>query len=231
LRGDLDWGSVSTLSTTTSRCSASCPSGRCVLRYPGGGNGKQRDMARPRRAPPDQPSGGTTRALLFSPPQSSPLPPPSAAAAADAVLGSLLPGGRPRGPCAGGSHPRRRRRRRNRGGSGRAPRRSEGEGRIRPPPDRAGSESGFRCDLSPQRWFRFSFCVPLSAVSPLSCVCRVGFGWWSRVAEGRTEGGGRKETQERRPGAGIYSRSCWVGGPTWKRKPMVDMAHGGVVLL
>jgi hypothetical protein len=144
--GDLDWGSVSTLSTTTSRCSASCPSGRCVLRYPGGGNGKQRDMARPRRAPPDQPSGGTTRALLFCPPQSSPLPPPSAAAGA--VLGSLLPGGRPRGPCAGGSHPRRRRRR-NRGGSGRAPRRSEREGRIRPPPDRAGSESGFRCDLPP----------------------------------------------------------------------------------
>jgi hypothetical protein len=100
----------------SSRCGASWASGRVVLSYPGGGNGKQRDMARAPPArdhpPPAPPSTSRRRRLL----RLLLVPVPSLllmvmlavvlGAVGDASL--LARQGAPQ-PCPPASHPRRNR--------------------------------------------------------------------------------------------------------------------------
>jgi hypothetical protein len=91
------------------RCEASWPSGRAVLAYPGGGNGKQRDMARPPRASdhPPTPAAASSSSLTTAPLRLKATGPPPPAA-----TGSLVLRQEPPQACPPASHARLRRRNR-----------------------------------------------------------------------------------------------------------------------
>lgn len=217
------------VSTFSSRCEASWPSGRAVFSYPGGGNGKQRDMARPPRAPdhpPPPPSSASghhhhhhRRHLLRrrrgrGRGRSSSPPPGGAATGAASLV--------PRRPCPRGSHPRRRRRNRgDLGGGGAELSAARGDPRIRPPTqsESGGLQCWVRCDAIPQP-FPFKFLLHLLAAAS---VCQV----WirrrrrrsrveeeeEREEEGDSTAPHRRRGRRRRKGEGKRKpeRGDWVG--------------------
>lgn len=186
------------------RCEASWASGRTVFSYPGGGNGKQRDMARPRRASdhPPPPPPRPPRGLL--PSGASATGSPAAAAAGcwwcccRRRLTPPAPGatkGMPSGLSSAPPPPE------SRGSGARIPLRARGIRGSNPtrPPRATATESGAAISLlvlssvcsSPRRCFCCCFVAPASR--------RVGVGLRRRIgALHREEEREREERRQRR---------------------------------